>query len=67
MSDTNQGIQPHKMATGLKFQIWEEEGLFHLCSKNKGADQLQVYCAADRAFVFVYAKRRFSHNAAHTI
>ena len=32
-----------KMARGLKFQIGEVEGLFYLCSKNKGPDQLHSY------------------------
>ena len=39
------------------------EGLFCQCSENKGADQLQGY----RAFVFAYAKIRFSHDAAQLI
>ena len=55
-------------------------GLYYLCSKNKGADQLLSYCAADlhvcfcivtgqliSAFVFTYAKIRFSHVAAQLI
>ena len=28
-SDTNQAERPRKMATGLKFQIQEEEGLYY--------------------------------------
>ena len=51
-SDTNQAVQPHKMARGLKFRIKEEEGLYYLCSKNKGADQLRGYYAADLCFCF---------------
>ena len=49
-----------KMVRGLKFQ---EEGFdyLHVCSENKGADQL---CCA---FIFAYAKSRFSHDAAHII
>ena len=39
-SYTNQAVQPQKMARGLRFQIYKEEGLSCLCSKNKGADQL---------------------------
>ena len=27
-----------KMATGLKFRIEEVEGLYYLCSENKGTD-----------------------------
>ena len=32
----NQAVQPHKMARGLKFRILEVEGLYYLCSGNKG-------------------------------
>ena len=32
---------------GLKFRIWEVEGLYYLCSENKGADQLRGYREAD--------------------
>ena len=34
------------MARGLKFWIYEEEGLYYLylCSENKGADQLCGLC-----------------------
>ena len=53
------------MARGLKFWILEEEGLYCLCSGNKGADQLHGYRAA--AFVFAYAKIRFSHDVAQII
>ena len=57
-SDTNQAVLSQKMARGLKFCIiYEVEGLYCLCSENKGADQLCV-------FVFAYAKIRFSHDAA---
>ena len=56
-SDTNQALQLQKMARGLKFQIKKEEGLYFLCSENKGADQICV-------FVVAYAKCWFSHDAA---
>ena len=39
-SDTNRAVQPQKVARGLKFWVQEEEGLYYLCSENKGADQL---------------------------
>ena len=61
MSNTNQAVQPQKMAEGLKFRIWEEEVLYYIRSENKEAD----YLAAGLRFVFTYAKYRFSHNAAH--
>ena len=35
------------MARGLKFQNYKEEGLYYLCSENKGADQLRGNCKAD--------------------
>ena len=38
--DTNQAVQPQKMAGGLKFCIYKVEGLYYLYSENKGADQL---------------------------
>ena len=38
-SDTNQAVQLQKMARGLKFWIQKVEGLYFLCSKNKGADR----------------------------
>ena len=46
-SDTNRAVQPRKMARGLKFRTWVEEGLYYPYSENKGADQLRSYCAAD--------------------
>ena len=33
-------VQPHKMATGLKFRIKEVEGLYYLCSENNGEADL---------------------------
>ena len=39
-------------ARGLKFRIKEVEGLYYLCSENKGADQLRSYCAADLGLCF---------------
>ena len=53
------------MARGLKFRIKEVEGLYYLCSENKGADQLRGYREADLCLCFAYAKSWFSHNAAH--
>ena len=50
--DTNRALQPLKMARCLKFRISEAEGLYYLCSKNKGADQLRVYHAADLRLCF---------------
>ena len=52
------------MTRGLKFRIQEVEGLYYLCSENKGADQLRGYREADLRLCFRYAKSRFSHDAA---
>ena len=53
------------MVRGLKFRIHEAEGLYYLCSENKGADQLRSYCAADLRLCFRICKMPvFSHNDA---
>ena len=62
-SDTNQPVQSQKQARSLKFRIKEEEGLYYLCSENKGANQLRGY----RTFVFAYANCWFSHAVAHVV
>ena len=64
-SDTNQPVQTQKKARGLKFWIYEEELLYCLSSKNKGADQLtaQLICT----FVLAYTKIWFSQNGAYFI
>ena len=40
-SDTNQAVQPQKMARGLKFRIYKVDGLYYPSSENKGADLLR--------------------------
>ena len=55
-SNTNQAVQPQKMARGLKFRIWKVEGLYYLCSENKGADQLRGYREADLRLCFRICK-----------
>ena len=62
---SDQAVQPHKMARGLKFRTWEVEELYYLCSENKGADQLRGYAKLICVFVFAYAKCWFSHDTAH--
>ena len=64
-SDTNQAVQPHKMARGLKLWILEVKGWHYLCSENKGADQLRSYCAADLRLCFRININQISHDAAH--
>ena len=39
----NKDVQQQKMARGLKFLSYEVEGLYYLCTRNKGADQLHGY------------------------
>ena len=51
-SKTNRAAQPQKMARGLKFRIQKVEGLYYLCSENKGDDQLHDYHAADLSLCF---------------
>ena len=55
-SDTNQAVQPQKMARGLKYCIKEVEGLYYPCSKTNGADQLHIYCATDLRLCFHICK-----------
>ena len=55
-SDTNQAVQPQKMARGLKFRVLKVEGLDYLCSENKGADQLRGYREADLRLCFRICK-----------
>ena len=49
--------QSQKVVRGLKFQIYEVEGLYYLCSENKGADQLRSYREADPRLCFRICKK----------
>ena len=40
-SDRSRVVQSQKMVRGLKFRIEGVEGLYYLCSENKGTDQLR--------------------------
>ena len=53
-------VQPQKIARALRFWILKGEGLYHLYSEKKGADQLHSYCWS---FVFACAKIWFCHDA----
>ena len=44
------------MVRGLRFCIYEVEGLYYPCSKNKGADQLRGYREADLHVCFRICK-----------
>ena len=61
-SDTNWGywaVQPHEMARSLKLWIQEVEGLYYLCSENKGTSQLCDYRTADLRLCFPICKSGF--------
>ena len=59
-SDTNWAVQPQKKARSLEFVIKKVEGVYCLCSENKGADQLHGYRAADLRLCFcIYKKAGF--------
>ena len=48
------------MARGMKFRIYEVEGLYNPCSENIGADQLRGYREADLRLCFrIYKKPVF--------
>ena len=50
----------------LEFQMSDEEGLYYLCSENKGSNQLCSYCVADLRLCFrICNKSKCSHEAAH--
>ena len=51
------------MARDLKFRILKVEGLYYLCSENKGADQLRGYREADLRLCFRICKTLVSHDA----
>ena len=61
--DTTRATQPQKMVS-LEILDLGRRGIV-LCSKNKGADQLHIYCAADLHLCFCICKKQFSHDAAH--
>ena len=58
-SDTNRAEQLQKMARGLKFRIYEAEGLYYLCSEIKALISFAVTAKLICVFVFAYAKSRF--------
>ena len=49
---------------GLTFWLWDVEGLYYLCSENKGADlRMCGYRTADLRLCFLRVpKSRFSHD-----
>ena len=51
-SNTNLAVRKHKMAKGLNLPIKTEDGLYYMCSENKGADQLRGCHTADLPLCF---------------
>ena len=67
-SHTNQTVQPHKMVRSLKFCIQGVEGLYYLCSENKGADELRGYPEADLRLCFRICKKTvFSRHGSFSV
>ena len=56
-SETNQAVQPQKMARRLKFWILEKEGLYSDYNK-KRYDQLRGFRAADLRICFRICKKQ---------
>ena len=55
------------MARSLKFCIEEIEGLYYLCSENKGTDQLRGHSPADLHICFhIHEKQVFSLRSSLT-
>ena len=58
-SNTNRAVQPQNTTRGLKFWLKEEEGVYYLCSKHKGADQPADTVQLIFAFVLHMQKSSF--------
>ena len=66
-SDTNQAVQLQKVARGLKIRIQKVDVSFYLIiyvAKTKALISFKVTEKLICVFVFAYAKRWFSHDAA---
>ena len=64
-SDTNRTVQRQKMASCLIFRILEVEDCTIYVAKTKALMSCAVTVQLICAFVFAYAKSRFSYDAAH--
>ena len=59
---------PHKLGCtdtdGFRLEIWikKVEGLYYLCSKDKGTDQLCCYRTADLRLCFGICNKQVSHD-----
>ena len=68
MSDTNGSILPQKLARCLRLCIEVVEGLYYLCSENKGTDQLQLLpCSWSLPLFSHIRKAGVSHDVAHCV
>ena len=56
-TDTNRAVQLQKIASGLKFGIYNVEGSYYLCSENKGANKLSSYHTADLGLLFWHMQK----------
>ena len=63
-SDTNRVVQSQKMARGFIIRVKKVKGLYSLYSKIKVLITCEVTVQLICAFVFAYAKDRYSHNVA---
>ena len=66
-SDINGSVQSQKMVKSLKFRIWKKRNFTIRVVKPKALISFAVTANLICAFVFAYAKFRFSHDAAHII
>ena len=64
-TETNRAVQSQKMDRGLTFRFKKVEGLYYLCSENKGADQLRGYREADLRLCFCICRMLVSYDAPH--
>ena len=68
MSDTNGSLLPQKLARCLKFCTEEVEGLYYLCSENKGTDQLQLLPCSWSLPLFSHRRNAgVSHDVAYFV
>ena len=66
-SDTNQAVQPQKIARVLKFQIRKLRDCTTYVAKTKALISFAVTAKLICVFVFAYANCWFSHDAAQMI
>ena len=57
-SSTDFKVMIYRIYSKAVFRTWEVEGLYYLCSENKGADQLCDYRTADLRLCFRKGKKQ---------